>query len=65
MDRIFTSQYSFAMGVSSVRYTILTNGKYLATMEYHGDVIALIMLRRISAFLAKYIRINVAIQPCW
>ena len=65
MDRVFATQSSVAMGVSIVRDAILTNGEDLATMEDHGDVIALIMLRRISAFLAKYIRINVAIQPCW
>ena len=53
MDRIFTSQYSFAMGVSSVRYTILANGEDFTTMEDHGDMIALIMFRGVAAFLAE------------
>jgi len=53
MNRIFTSQYSFAMGVSFIRHAILANGEDFTTMEDHGDMIALIMLRRITAFLAE------------
>jgi len=45
--------------------TILSNSDEMPALEQEGDVIVRAVLRRVTAALTKYIRIQMTIHPCW
>jgi hypothetical protein len=61
MNGAFTTDDPVAPRISFIGAAILADGEDLATMEDHGDVVMLVMFRRVTTLLTQDIGVNVAI----